>query len=103
MASVDAERIKPIGPDGLIHCLEEDGRSLAGRIEKESMAGPGPGPWAWRRRRPATSDVGTESGVCYTIFPHADREDCISNPMQDLQIDLYEYIYKGNARKFADR
>jgi hypothetical protein len=34
MASVDAERIKPIGPDGLIHWLEEDGRSLAGRIEK---------------------------------------------------------------------
>jgi len=60
MACVDAKRTRPIGPDELIHWPEEDGRSLAGRIEKRENGR------ALGVAATATGDgdVGTESGVC---------------------------------------
>jgi len=71
MACVDAERTRPIGPDELIHWPEEDGRSLAGRIEKRENGR------ALGVAATATWELKVAYAVCpNTIFPHADREDC---------------------------
>ena len=79
MACVDAERTRPIGPDELIHWPEEDGRSLAGRIEKRENGR------ALGVAATATGDgdVGTESGVCHMPVYNIRKMPRSSSPTAD--------------------